>query len=283
MLGRYPLQTPRPGRADDMTSCVVRIDVPVRIKSMRQLSIRHCGLVIMTLGLVCACGGARRHRGQTLSSAMSGASGSGSSQVSRPVASGSSAVSSSLHIAAILAPYPEALTLSPQFQISHLGGDAISHMYQFGITASFDFDDYHRLGTFLNFGSVHMEPGSLADAASVKARTIGCGLRYDGYLLPPQAALRPYLGCGFSYNHLYWNLAHPLSDGLDEIRWDSIDYMRFFATLGISLVPTSQIFLQAEANADAYLFGVTTGQGFHNDVFNNTSGFSYTFAIGFRF
>jgi len=131
------------------------------------------------------------------------------------------------------------------------------------------------LGLYLGGATVRYESGSLPDSATRDPWMFEVGLTLRQHLNHPRTGFSPYLTASAGYELMLWKYRNPIVAGGDVIEGDSLGGGTASIGFGVATRRDSHIGAFVEAGVGGTLFACETGEGFHNDVFDN---FGYFYA-----
>jgi hypothetical protein len=141
----------------------------------------------------------------------------------------------------------------------------------------------HFLGLYVGGGSLDFKSGSLPDEAAKNPWMLETGFAYRYHLNGPHVLFSPYLTAGLGAQLFGWDYRQAVIVDGDTIDSDSLSGVTGYAGLGVAVWRRSPVSLFGEAGFGGTIFRSDTGEGFHNDVFNDFGYFSVKAGLAFKF
>jgi hypothetical protein len=157
-----------------------------------------------------------------------------------------------------------------------LNGD-IRGITRFSITPFSVEGERASFGLYFNGGLVGMEHGSLPDAATRSATTIGFGAAFRYYFIRPEKPFNPYVTAQVGWQGLRWEYRG------GTISNDSLSALDTCLGFGVTFNRDRWFSLYGELGFGGTFFKHQTYEGFHNDVFNNFGYFSVKAGLSLKF
>jgi hypothetical protein len=143
--------------------------------------------------------------------------------------------------------------------------------------------EHALFGLYFNGGLVNFKNGSLPDAATSGATTLGVGMGFRYYFSGPEKTWSPYLGCSLGWQQLAWSYRHPIVVGNDTINDDSLSALDTYAGVGVAFRRNRWFSLFGEAGFGGSILSSETDEGFHNDVFDDFAWFAAKLGFSLKF
>lgn len=139
-------------------------------------------------------------------------------------------------------------------------------------------------GIYLNGGLVDLERGTLPDAATTSASTLGSGLTLRYYFSGTDKVVNPYLTGQAGWAGLDWTYRNPITTpGGKTISEDGLGAAETYAGFGITIGRERAVSGYVEAGFGGMFFFDETQRGFRNDVFDNLGYFGVKAGVSFKF
>ncbi|HLP75292.1 MAG TPA: hypothetical protein VK327_00100 [Candidatus Paceibacterota bacterium] len=163
-----------------------------------------------------------------------------------------------------------------------LNGD-IESIYRFTVTPVAVENKRNFFGVYLGGGGVGFKRDSLADRATDDAFALEIGLTYRRYLNDPHAFLSPYVVASAGWQPLFWHYRNAVVSGDETVTDDLLHGVTGYAGAGVAIWRRHALSLFGEAGFGGTVFVNTTGQGFHNDVFDDFGYFAVKAGLAVKF
>ena len=109
------------------------------------------------------------------------------------------------------------------------------------------------------------------------------GFAYRYYLNDPHVLFSPYLTASLGAQLFQWDYRQAVIVDGDTVDSDSLSGFTGYAGLGVAVWRSSPVSLFAEAGFGGTVFRNDTGQGFHNDVFQDFGYFLAKAGLALKF
>jgi hypothetical protein len=163
-----------------------------------------------------------------------------------------------------------------------LNGDIVS-ISRFTITPVSGESKRNFIGMYLGGGPVELKRNSLPDRAVDDAWIMEIGLSYRHYFNDPHAFLSPYVSASAGWQPLLWEYRDPIFVDDGTVTGDYLHGITGYAGFGVAVWRNNFFSVFGEAGFGGTVFVNTTGEGFHNDVFDDFGYFAVTAGITFKF
>jgi hypothetical protein len=139
------------------------------------------------------------------------------------------------------------------------------------------------LGVYVAGGFADLQNGSLADRGANNLDMIELGLTYRHYFTRPQTFFSPYVTASMGLQGWQWNYRNSLLVDGETVDGDGLAAFTGNVGLGLAIRPNHRCSLFTEVDFGGVAFAGETGQGFHNDVFDNFGYVSVKAGLTFKF